>query len=70
MNEDSEAQYEQLKGVPPHKLIENIAAGPGGGMPIRYHTSVQELARRNRRLPIILSVLSLVISLIALFWKH
>ena len=48
------------------ELIENIAAGPGDQMAFRYHLSQQEIERRNKRIPLLISVGALVVSGVSL----
>lgn len=60
MNKDELIKY--IKKAPYRILIENIAFGKNDGMSFRYELSKQELYRRNNKIPLILSIFSIIVA--------
>ena len=62
---DKPTLIRHLRSAPEQELIENIAAGPGDSMGFRYHASLNEVDRRNKRVPLVLSIVAIIIAFIS-----
>ena len=54
-----------LRTATEQELLENIAAGPNDSMAFRYHASLNEVSRRNNRMPLMVSIIALIVSFIS-----
>ena len=62
---DKPTLLRHLRKASERELIESVAAGPEDSMAFRYHASIYEIDRRNKRFPLILSIIAIVISFLS-----
>jgi hypothetical protein len=62
---DKPTLIRHLRSAAEQELIENIAAGPGDSMSFRYHASLCEVDRRNKRVLSIIAIITAFISALA-----
>ena len=62
---DKPTLLRHLRKATDQELLENIAAGPNDSMAFRYHASLNEVARRNNRIPLMVSIVAIIVSFIS-----
>ena len=62
---DKPTLLRHLRTATEQELLENLAAGPHDSMAFRYHASLNEVARRNNRVPLMISIIAIIVSFIS-----